>query len=314
MANKRIEGFVTVNGVPTNVVTWGGWLEDEAIKSQKEVVLFFPGQPGILGFYETFLAKLHCQLGLPVWAVSYAGQAMPPSESDLPPLAGNEHLYDLQGQIDHKIDFIQKFVRENMKITLVAHSMGSKMTIESLKDSSVRRKVRKAYLLFPALERLMEAPNANAFWVKHPKIYMLVGMAIVRLFYFFPLLLKKCIISFFLILNGIPIVHIDSVLQYMNPTICSNIGYLAYDKMNKVRELDYDGIKGIVDILYLYYGVNDGWIPLSYMNDLKEKYPDVDAVVCDKGIGHAFCLREGEKMADVLSDIYKQHKTKEVLN
>lgn len=50
-----------------------------------------------------------------------------------------------------------------------------------------------------------------------------------------------------------------------------------------------------------YYGTSDGWSPLKFYSNLKEKVPDVDAIVCDKGIQHAFTIKSSSLMADMIS-------------
>lgn len=65
MENK----FVDVNGIPTRVRTWGQSVNEPFKK--KEVILFISGNPGITGFYITFLATLYqCLQGqTPLWAI-----------------------------------------------------------------------------------------------------------------------------------------------------------------------------------------------------------------------------------------------------
>lgn len=50
--------WVTIQDVPTKIVTWGKRL-DEPFSNKKEVILFITGNPGLTGFYLYFLAFLH---------------------------------------------------------------------------------------------------------------------------------------------------------------------------------------------------------------------------------------------------------------
>lgn len=267
-----------------------------------------PGNPGIIGYYKIFLEKLHSFLNIPIWAVSYAGHAVPPPgvKPGLPSLRENPQLYDLQGQIDHKIDFIKQYVPENVNVTIVAHSIGAKMTIEALKDSVVRRKIKKAYLLFPALERLSETPNANAMWVKYPNIVLTISVFLAWVFSFLPMVIRECVISFILNTLGISSCHVAPTLQYGNPVVLKNVVFLALDKMKKVRELDDKALKEFSDILFLYYGAKDEWVPLTYYKEMTANHPEVQCMVCENGLEHAFSLNTSDKMADILTGIINQ--------
>lgn len=303
------EGFVTVNGVATHVITWGGWVEDQLNADHKEIVLLITGNPGLAGYYTTFLTRLHSRLGIPVWAVSLAGHVLPPSTSpySLPSLRKNPELYNLQGQVEHKLAFIEKFVPENVKIILIGHSIGAKMILEVLKNSDIRSRVIKGYLLFPTIERMAESPNGKLMTgvIKHivPVILFLVWI-----FTFLPVLLKKILLSVHFILRRIPTYHVAPTMKLMNPTVLGSVMFLALDEMDKVKGLDKESLRDVSDLLFLYYGTTDGWVPLEYWKNMAQNHPDVKCMVCERRIDHAFVLRYSNEMADILSDLIQEHK------
>lgn len=303
------EGFVTVNGVATHVVTWGGWVEDELNADHKEIVLLITGNPGLAGYYTTFLTRLHSRLGTPVWAVSLAGHVLPPLTSpySLPPLQKNPELYNLEGQVEHKLAFIEKFVPENMKIILIGHSIGAKMILEVLKNSDIRPRVIKGYLLFPTIERMAESPNGKLMTgvVKHIVPVMLF---LVWIFTFLPVLLKKILISVHFILRRIPTYHVAPTMKLLNPTVLGSVMFLALDEMEKVKGLDDESLRDVSDLLLMYYGTTDGWVPLEYWKDMAQNHPEVKCMVCEKRIDHAFVLRYSNEMADILSDLIQEHQ------
>lgn len=61
--------FVNINGVPTRIRMWGKSLNEKFDK--KEIILFVSGNPGITGFYITFLTTLYkfLQGQTPIWAI-----------------------------------------------------------------------------------------------------------------------------------------------------------------------------------------------------------------------------------------------------
>lgn len=100
------EAYVNINDVPTHIMTWGKWIE-ESLGDNKEIVICITGNPGLPGFYTKFLHQLHASLDhqMPVWLIGHQGHDDPPSTSirKVPNLEGNEKLYDLDGQIKHKV-------------------------------------------------------------------------------------------------------------------------------------------------------------------------------------------------------------------
>lgn len=95
--------FVNLNNIPTLVRTWGRWVE-ESPKSNEDIVILIPGNPGVTGYYQYFLQRLHDNLGYTCWAVGHSGHEEPDQNFlKLPKLSGNEDAYNLQGQIDHKV-------------------------------------------------------------------------------------------------------------------------------------------------------------------------------------------------------------------
>lgn len=97
------KSFVSVNGVATCVRTWGRWIEEKPSGSG-DIVILITGNPGLTGYYDWFLKKLHDELKVPCWALGHAGHEEPKDHiMDVPPLEGNHHLYDLKGQVDHKV-------------------------------------------------------------------------------------------------------------------------------------------------------------------------------------------------------------------
>jgi len=55
----------------------------------------------------------------------------------MPDPVTNPHLYDLNGQIEHKRAFIQHVVPKGPSIHFISHSIGSKIVLELLKDKEV---------------------------------------------------------------------------------------------------------------------------------------------------------------------------------
>lgn len=106
------EAFLDINGVPTHVTSEGRWVEAGlAADGKKDVVVVIPGNPGVPSFYNGFLKALNSKLAseTPVWLVGHAGHVKPSKTSlrTLPKYELNRDLYNLEGQLKHKVNKIK---------------------------------------------------------------------------------------------------------------------------------------------------------------------------------------------------------------
>ncbi|EDW26074.1 GL20677 [Drosophila persimilis] len=72
---------------------------------------------------------------------------------EVPQLTRNEEIFNLDGQIKHKLAFIK----------------------EMLEDESLRSRVQKCYMLFSAVERMIESPNGWVFTKLAMPLYSVFG-------------------------------------------------------------------------------------------------------------------------------------------
>lgn len=77
---------------------------------------------------------------------------------------------------------------------------------------------------------------------------------------------------------------------------------MADQEMIRVREVDLDNVVRNKHRIKLYYGASDGWTPLDYQKQLKERIPDVDASVDEDQINHAFVLRSSVEMGNKVAE------------
>ena len=79
----------------------------------------------------------------------------------LPCITLNRHLYNFKGQVEHKYDFITRFVPKDKNIYMIGHSLGAKLVIELMKNEDLCTKMQQTYLLFPTLEHMSETRNGR---------------------------------------------------------------------------------------------------------------------------------------------------------
>lgn len=110
--------IVTVNQVPTEIITCGRWIEEGLAKDgKKDVVIVITGNPGIASFYEEFVETINSKLPseVSVWVIGHAGHINPPENLPItiPDTKNHRNLYDLKGQLNHKVC---KFIYFKMKL------------------------------------------------------------------------------------------------------------------------------------------------------------------------------------------------------
>lgn len=297
------EFYVKVNAVPTHVMTWGGDMKLD--DNTKEIVLLIPGNPGQCGYYTIFCSTIFKELEekFPVWVVGHAGHDDPQSDSGLlsPQLKGNEHLYDLGGQVKHKVAFINEHIPKHVKIHLLSHSIGAKISIELLKDDDINQQIQQCYLLFPTIERMVQARNGFWFFKIFNRIFPLIQL-IYYAFSYLPLFARTWIIYAFCVIASWPNYLLGTVVKGATPEVLDKVWFMAVDEMEKVCEIDANVIKENLPRLKFYYGTTDGWVRTEWFHELTKKFPGIDAELCIEKISHGFVISHGARMGRMVSD------------
>lgn len=217
-----------------------------------------------------------------------------------PPLKTNEELYNLQGQLNHKIEFINRFVPKDVKIYLIGHSIGSKFCLELLKVPAFSQQVQHCYLMFPTIERMAESkkgkrvPTFNRFFFIFRIFY--------NIFALIPSSWKRAIVRRHCRKEGMPDEFLEPSIEYTNPPVIDKIWFLALDEMAKIREIDEAVVKDNIHRLKLYYGTKDDWVPTSFYHELVQRFPGIDAELCKREYEHAFVLKSGPEVGKMVSE------------
>ncbi|KAJ3613558.1 hypothetical protein NHX12_019805 [Muraenolepis orangiensis] len=132
-------------------------------RQHKFLFLVIPGNPGVVGFYKTFMQTLYASFGYghPVWAVSHAGHCQPPLSMDMVEDADVEgDIFGINGQIEHKLAFLRKHVPTETRLVLLGHSIGCYIILDMMKRNP-ELQVLKAVMLFPTIERMAQTPQGR---------------------------------------------------------------------------------------------------------------------------------------------------------
>ncbi|XP_047353165.1 lipid droplet-associated hydrolase [Vespa velutina] len=308
------EGLVLLNNVQTQIITEGKWVgESFQQDDKKNVVIVIPGNPGIPQFYKDFIKSLNSKLPpkTPVWVIGHAGHVQPPKDLaiNMPSDKEWDKYYGLTAQIEHKIQFIRKYVPSDAKIYLVGHSIGSWFILNLLKDEDISKKVEKCYLLFPTIENMADTPNGRFLT---NIIFNMANLLIYFSWFFtlFPYYFKVFLLRVFGIFYGIPAKSINAVILFLQPHILKKVFRLADEEIKKVKELDDNIIAQHANKLWLYYSVKDRWTRMSYYENMKAKHPNVETNLCEHNLPHSFVLCHDKIMGKIIGDLINENISK----
>uniref|UniRef100_A0A8D8WKI4 Lipid droplet-associated hydrolase n=1 Tax=Cacopsylla melanoneura TaxID=428564 RepID=A0A8D8WKI4_9HEMI len=309
--------WIEVNRVPTRIRTWGKHLGQD-LSEVDCLFLCVAGNPGVTGYYVPFLDTLHSRTeGVPVWMLSHAGHEFPPSDQDpslsMPKLSNktNHCLFNLQGQIQHKIDFIRSHIPSHITIYLIGHSVGSKIIMDLVKQApDISSRTGGCYLLFPTLERIRNTPAAD-FVVPLLTYLGPVLLFLASIFRLFPRPMQRFLVSTTLMIQHFKSADphcVDATVDLINPNVLRHVIFLALDEMEMIKELDVETLNAHASKVRIYFGSKDDWCPPSHCWNLKDKCPNVRAQVCKEDIKHAFVLHSSQSMAEKLAAWFEEDR------
>ena len=143
------------------------------IPKLKKVVLLIPGNPGCITFYENFILSLYSKLGIPVVGISHAYHQRESLTGSWSSRLFLTDVYNLQQQIQHKIDFIDDYFDQNTEVLLIGHSIGAyiclKMMQHSRNSGNLNKNFAHSFLLMPTVERMRVSPKGQkmVLFLKH---------------------------------------------------------------------------------------------------------------------------------------------------
>lgn len=293
-----MEVFKKIHNVPCRLLNWGNPFSCDGT----DVILCITGNPGIIDFYYEFCSTLNERTSLPVCLVGQAGHDVIPNEKPMV-LKGDEHLFDLEGQLEHKLDLINTYIDKKSKLHLVGHSIGAWLIIEAIQKSpSLIHRISSIQLLFPTLQEM--AVTKNGPYVNNilRKFQSLV-MCLIVLLNMLPQFFLNFMAFVYLKLNNLPSHYSERILKYVDRNIIEKVLFLAFCEMDKVTKLNTDAIDKVKHLTKVIYGEYDGWVPLKYMEDLEQYQPPL--VKTKVGIPHTFVLKSSEVVAEMVSVFIK---------
>ena len=206
----------------------------------------------------------------------------------------------LDGQIAHKLKFIQDYIPEDTPLILIGHSIGCYMILKIM-DVIDTSRVIQSCLLFPTIERMAESPKGSTFTKMSGFLGAVGHLPVYPLYYLTPNFLRYQMAKLYF-MGKAPEGAVQATVRLVNPNCVANSLYLAKTEMAQVKDLDHDMVRRHKEKLMFYYGKSDHWCPIEYAEAMKASHPDADIRICARGFEHAFVLTNSKGMAEVLWD------------
>ncbi|XP_049877560.1 lipid droplet-associated hydrolase isoform X2 [Pectinophora gossypiella] len=218
-------------------------------------------------------------------------------------LEGNQHLFNLEGQLAHKFDLINNHIDKKSKLHFIGHSIGAWMITELLqKHAAIHERTSSVSLLFPTLQRMADTRNGKFLNGFLRRIHGLV-VILFSLLYLIPESIRAICIQTYLKICSLPPHYLERIMKYLHPLVNEKVLFLAYDEMDTVQKLNNEAIDKIKHLTYVIYSTDDGWAPIHYMDDLKPFEPMLQ--MKEVNIAHAFVLKSPEPVAEMVVDFIK---------
>ncbi|KAL4268111.1 AB hydrolase superfamily protein [Pleurotus pulmonarius] len=272
---------------PIGAVHAQWWPSVEDVPSK--VVLFIPGNPGLLDFYVPFLSALHAKdHRMAILAHSHAGHT--------PGLSASPGCHQLLLQIQSAIEAFDGIKAEygpNIPVIVVGHSIGSWVTLQILKARSTA--ISGIFLLFPTITDIASSPNGRALSWVFPWATMISRISNILRILPLPSLLSWIFRSWparqRTVLEG---------LLRSPPSILATLS-MADDEMKLVRGLDTQLLQQNSYKIWMYFAQSDDWVGDSknvILHSFQLDQNSVRVVHGHHGIPHAYCIEHGEQLAD----------------
>ncbi|KAK2655639.1 hypothetical protein Ddye_008691 [Dipteronia dyeriana] len=265
-------------------------------------ILLIPGNPGVITFYKDFVESLYEFLGgnVSITAIGHVSHTQKNWERG--------RLFSLQEQIDHKMDFIRQELPNNeVPVILVAHSIGSYISIEMLRRSS--EKVIYCIGLYPFLALNLQSVKQSIIGkIAASSIISATLSHIVASLGFLPRSALRFAVSKSLG-NSWSAAAVEAACTHLPQYhVMRNILFMAKTEFGKLSEKpDWAYMRGNQDKIAFLFGTDDHWGPLQMFEEISKRAPDIGLSIEREGHTHAFsCTQAGSLwVADYVANLIK---------
>ncbi|KAI0265417.1 hypothetical protein BC834DRAFT_879350 [Gloeopeniophorella convolvens] len=280
-------------------VLWWPWRTQGSVPHT--VLLFIPGNPGLLDFYVPFLNAIHeatakssvailahGHLGL----ISYVGgdrAYLDPSSVMLPA--------QIQAHVRLLDDVVAAYGADT-RVLFVGHSVGSWFIQQVLKARPALRPRVGAFMLFPTISHIGSTPSGRllspVFRPPWPRAITYLSFVVRHV----PLSVLG------MIERGWPCHQLQVLHDFLQaPAAIYSAFTMANDEMETVRELDTAFLREFAEDLWFYYAEEDKWVGeqrevvLRALGETPVSASETRVVRGRNEVPHAFCINHSEEIA-----------------
>ncbi|KAF9366643.1 hypothetical protein BGX34_011682 [Mortierella sp. NVP85] len=263
-----------------------------------------PGNPGLVEYYTPFLQSVYdtCQERIDIFGASHLGHSAGSHITD------PSRMYTLEEQVESKIailDRLREIYPAETRFILAGHSMGSWLALQVLKARS--NHIERVFGLFPTIHRIADTPNGHK--LKHlfrPTVRAIVGGSVSVLRAIFPD--PKGFQSLVGLVTGQDgdMAKVTSQ-DLLHSSVVKNCLFLASQEMVQIKVLDRQLIEEHTSKFVFYYGKTDEWSPIENYYEMQSEFPKVKSYLCEQGMAHAFVLKHGVEMGQLVGGWINDH-------
>lgn len=281
---------------------------------RKAILLFVPGNPGIISYYTSFFETLRKEVpGLDIISSNYVGfnvsDARKPSHS----IALPAQIAATIGQLDNLLKAAKS---GKIPVYLAGHSVGAYICLQVLKARS--ECIHRVYLLTPTINDIAESPQGRIL----TPLYRLPGFVtfVASLVWCVTHVMPKSLLL--AVIQKVTKLPREAALVTMEEVVRDNIIYtvltLAQSEMELIRAPDRAFWKVFAARCSAYWAEDDHWVSLHHRAELLGIAEGMESYHCQSA-PHAFCIRHGDvvaaKVAEwIIRDIQRFSSTEMITN
>ncbi|GAA5933664.1 hypothetical protein JCM3775_003766 [Rhodotorula graminis] len=273
----------------------------------KLVLLFIPGNPGLVDFYRHFLASLRDSLPLELrnqtklYAVGHLRHT-PGFDEDRG--FNPRGLPSLDDQVKDKCTFVESIADEDgigrpdgPKLVVLGHSIGAWIGLQMLK--ALPQQISSLHALFPTLSHMALTPNGRRLsplfssWALRPVFLSTSALS------YLPRALLSRIVALMTGQSGAG-AQVTTALVGSPESVVAALT-MAREELERVRDVDVDALERYGDRMWVYWAAEgvDGWVTeeaVREIDDVLERVAGEEGRArrqrCSEGMPHAFVLNE----------------------
>ena len=249
--------------------------------SDRPIMIFAPGNPGFVYFYDEFVEEMD-SIGLDCVVIGFAGHSV----SEL----NNNLVFDLQNQIELVHEFFVKAevaLRKRRACHVGGHSIGAYIAVHML--ARFPHLLKRGFLLAPTLCNLKDSPNGkrNKKFLTSNVISFLSWTC--KQAARAPTALQEAAIRYFCPAVNNKYARIATRMARAN--FVRNVLHLAASEFAQLCSLDLALLQQVQHRIVAYYVKVDGWVPRSDVELFSRSAPSAIVVLEeDDSVLHAWVL------------------------